>query len=236
VEPRAEAVLALVDEFDRRDADIAARIEVVARILRRVDILRARATLVRARLAEIPGEQATAVAAEAEAGQREEEARAELAETERRADEVARSRRAGEETQAQAVREVGRAREALIDAGTRRDRAVARRAALVDEEHALSTEAAGLAVTAAGIATEIQRLPRVSGTGRSAPGFSLTDLEDWGARAHAALFVVRGGLEAERERVVMEAASLGASVMGEQFAGSSIALIRRRLEQSLARS
>jgi vacuolar-type H+-ATPase subunit I/STV1 len=236
VEPRVEAVLALVDELDRRDADIAARVEVVAQLLQRVDTLRARATLVRARLGEIPGEQEAALAAEAEAGRREEEARAELAETERRAEEVARSRRAGEETEAQAAREVGRAREALIDAGTRRNRAEARRAALVDEEDALGTEAGGLAVTAEGIATEIQKLPRVSDSGRSAPGSSLTDLEDWGARAHAALFVVRGGLEAERERTVVEAASLGASVLGEHFAGSSIALIRRRLEQSLSRS
>jgi hypothetical protein len=236
VEPRVEAVLAHVDELEGRDAEIAARIEVVARLLRRVDTVRARATLVRARLAEIPGEQAAALAAEAEAGRREEEARAELAEAERRAEEVARSRRAGEETRAQAAREFGRAREALIDAGMGRDRALARRAALVDEEHALGTEGGGIVVSAAGTAAEIHELPRVSDSGRSVPGSSLADVEEWGARAHAALFVVRGGLEVERERIVVEAASLGASVLGEHFAGSSIALIRRRLEQALSRS
>jgi hypothetical protein len=236
VEPRVEAVLAHVDELERRDADIAARIDRVALLLRRVDSVRAHAKLVLARLAEIPGEQEAAMAAEAEAGRREEDARAELVEAEGRAEDVASSRRAGEEARAQAAREVGRAREALIDAGMGRDRALARRAALVDEEHALGTESGGIVVSAAGTAIDIQELPRVSDSGRSAPGSSLADVEEWGARAHASLFVVRGGLEVERERIVVEAASLGASVLGEHFAGSSITLIRRQLERSLSAS
>jgi hypothetical protein len=235
VEPRVE-VLAHVAELERRDTDIAARVERVAQLLQRVDTLRARATLVRARLAEIPGEHQAAMAAEAEAGRREADARAELVEAEHRAEDVASSRRASEETRAQAAREVGRAREALIDAGMRRERALARRAALVDEEHALGTEAGGIVNSAAGTATEIQAVPRVSDSGKSAPGSSLADVEEWGARAHAALFVVRGGLEVERERIVVEAASLGASVLGEHFAGSSITLIRRELEKSLSAS
>jgi hypothetical protein len=234
VEPPVETVLALVDELERRDADIAAHIEVVALLLQRVDTLRARSTLVRARLGEIPGEHEAAKAAEAAAGRREDDARAELVEAEHRAENVASSRRAGEETQAQAAREVDRAREVLIDAGRGREHAVARRAALIDEEHVLVTEARGIVVSAGETAVEIQELRRVSESGKSAPGSSLADVEAWGARAHAALFVVRGGLEVERERVVVEAASLGASVLGEHFAGSSIALIRRQLEKSLA--
>ena len=55
----------------------------------------------------------------------------------------------------------------------------------------------------------------------------------YAARAHAALFVVRGGLENERERIVLEANSLAASALGEQGGGASVALVRQRLEASL---
>jgi hypothetical protein len=39
-------------------------------------------------------------------------------------------------------------------------------------------------------------------------------------------------LETERERVVVEANVLGASVLGEQLGASSVALVRRRLESA----
>ncbi|RDI75311.1 hypothetical protein Gocc_1109 [Gaiella occulta] len=73
----------------------------------------------------------------------------------------------------------------------------------------------------------------MSESGRADPGGSLPEVEEWGARAHAALFVVRDGLEAERERIVSEAAALASAVLGEQVAGASVALVRRRLEQVL---
>jgi len=46
--------------------------------------------------------------------------------------------------------------------------------------------------------------------------------------------VVRGGLEGEREKVVLEANALAAAALGEQAGGASVALVRRRLEESLA--
>jgi hypothetical protein len=58
----------------------------------------------------------------------------------------------------------------------------------------------------------------------------LAELEDWGGQVRSALFVARGTLEAERERVVVEANVLGASVLGEQLGASSVALVRRRIE------
>jgi hypothetical protein len=229
VEPRAETVLAHADDLELRDADVAARIDVVALLLGRVDAVRASATLVRERLAEIPGERDAIQETEAEAEQRQGEARAELADAERRAEEVARSRRSGEGAQTQAAREVARANEALDDAGRRCTSVHARGVALIDEQRALEAETADLGASAALASAGIQRLPQVSGSGRSAPGQSLADLEEWGARAHAALFVVRGRLEAERELIVAEAALLGATVLGEDVAGSSVALVRTRL-------
>jgi hypothetical protein len=74
-------------------------------------------------------------------------------------------------------------------------------------------------------------VPRVSESGRTVPGTSLEEIEEWGARAHAALFVVRGGLESERERLVLEANSLAAATFGDHGGGSSVALVRRRIEE-----
>ena len=59
------------------------------------------------------------------------------------------------------------------------------------------------------------------------------DVEEWGARVRSALFVARGTLETERERIVVEANALGTAVLGETLGGSSVAVIRRRLEESL---
>jgi hypothetical protein len=75
-------------------------------------------------------------------------------------------------------------------------------------------------------------VPRVSDAGGADPGASLDDLVEWGARVHAALFVVRGGLELERERVVREANELGAAVLGEPVA-ASVGRVRELIERAL---
>ena len=95
-------------------------------------------------------------------------------------------------------------------------------------------EAEGLAVAARETAAAILEVPSVSSSGRSRPGAGLAEIEDWGGRAHAALFVVRGGLEAERQLIVDEANVLAGTVLQEPLAGSSVALVRRRLESVLA--
>ena len=58
----------------------------------------------------------------------------------------------------------------------------------------------------------------------------IDELDDWGGQVRSALFVVRGTLEAERERVVVEANVLGTSVLGEELGATSVAIVRRRLE------
>ena len=98
---------------------------------------------------------------------------------------------------------------------------------------ALRAEGGRLATEAMNVAVAVARVPRLSDSGRTVPGDSLEEIEEWGARAHAALFVVRGGLENERERIVLEANSLAAAALGEQGGGASVALVRQRLETSL---
>lgn len=230
---RAAALLAHAEDLQRRDDALAAGIDAVAGLLGRADGVKKRAAAILEVLAELPDELARTDEAEAEARRRQEVARSELADAERRMEEASQSRRGGEEARAQAQRELTRAREELADAGARIVRVVARRRELVDSERVLRAEADGLAVTARDIAGEIRETPRVSESGREGPGETLPALVEWGARVHAALFVVRGGLETERERIVQEANTLGAAVLGEQLAGSSVALVRKRLEGHL---
>jgi hypothetical protein len=58
----------------------------------------------------------------------------------------------------------------------------------------------------------------------------LADLAAWGDRVQTALLVVRGGLVAERERLLREAGELAAA-LGEPLPGASVASVRRRLEE-----
>ncbi len=230
---RSTELVAYVRELERRDLDLAARIDDVVGLLRQVDDVAGRARGVRGDLEAIPGEIQEAERAERDARAREAEARNELADAEHLLEEAGRSRRAGEEARVAAERAVRRAAVAAEDAGVTVAAMRERLEALVRDEAALQAEGEGLAVEARHVAAEVTTMPRVSESGRSAPGGSLAEIEEWGARAHAALFVVRGGLENERERIVLEANALATAVLGEQVAGSSVALVRRRLEESL---
>lgn len=231
---RAADLVAHARELDRRDIDVTARIDVAVGVLRRVDEVRMRAGCVRAALAATPGEVAHAEQAAREAQTRETEARRELTEAEGSFETVGRSRRVGEDARADAERAVRRAAVAAADAATTLARMQERLTVLAAEEAALLAERAALAFEAREVAQALADLPRLSGSGRTAPGASLEEIEAWGARAHAALFVVRGGLENERERIVAEANTLAATALGEQVGGASVALVRKRLEESLS--
>lgn len=232
-DPSADALLGHVAALQSLDEAVAAGIDAVADLLVRSDHVRERAAAVLEALAVLPRELARNDEAAAEARRREQVARAELAVAESRVEEAAASRRGGDEARAQAQRELTRAREQLADAGAAVVRIAARRNEIVDTEPALRAEGDGLAVAARGIAMEIRATPRVSVSGREEPGTALADLVAWGARVHAALFVVRCGLESERDRIVVEASALAASVLGEQHAGASVSLVRRQLETHL---
>ena len=63
-------------------------------------------------------------------------------------------------------------------------------------------------------AERLGRLERVHEVEPPRPG--LAGALDWTSRARAAVFVVRSGLEQERERIVREAEELGVALLGEQ--------------------
>jgi hypothetical protein len=231
---RDAQLLALVRELERQDVDVAARIDTVSGLLARVDAVRASSRRVLGEIDALPDAMGIAAQRERDAVAREQVIREELIVAERRLDEISGSRRASDETKTEAARAVRRATVAAADAADTVKRMRERVEALAGDEVALNAKAEGLAVEAHHVAPEVAEVPRLSDSGRSAPGISLAEIDEWGARAHAALFLVRGGLESEREKIVLEAHVLAAAALGEQMGGASVALVRRRLEESLA--
>ena len=230
---RSSELVTHARELERRDADVAARIDVVVDVQHSVDELRAAAGRVRAGLETIPVEIEHAELAERNAVEREAAALSELADAERQLEEIAGSRRSSADAIARGEQAVRRAAVAATDAAATTARLRALHQAAVGKAAAFRAEAEALVVEAREVAQRVVEVPRLSESGRMAPGSSLAEIEEWGARAHAALFVVHGGLESERERVIREANELASATLGEQIAGTSVALVRRRLEESV---
>ena len=230
---RSGELIAYARELEQRDSGVAVRIEEAGALLRRVDDVRTRAQGIRLAVAGLPGEIGKAEHAVAAAQARGAEARREVEEAERTFLEAQNSRRAGADAKEAAERTLRRMSVLAADAADGVARQQERLRVLLSDRMALRAEADGLAVEARAVARDVGVLPRLSESGRTAPGTALAEIVEWGARAHSAIFVVRGGLEGERERIVHEASTLAASALGEQVAGASVALVRRRLEQEL---
>jgi hypothetical protein len=220
-------------ELERQDRAVAAELETLVDIADRAGEIRARGGEVRAALERLPRE-----LEEVARRTREAETEAEVASEQSRlaaerlaALERARRRKVDEIERAQ--REAETARERLADAHAQIERLRALRDRLRGEERSLREEGADLTGVAAGIAAELRRVPRVGDDAAAPPGDTLAELEDWGLLVRSALLVARGTLEAERERIVAEANVLGAAALSEPLAASSVALVRRRLEEQL---
>ena len=229
----ADAVLAHVAELQRRDEELAGQIEGVRALEERVGAVRARAAFVGETLERIPLEREEVARRRRDADAAVETAAAELERASSRLATLESSRRRSTDELERARKEDATAREALSDAAAARARVDEREETLTEEASALRAERGELGQAAVGIASELAGISRVTATARVVPGETLAELDDWGGRVRSALFVVRGTLEAERERVVVEANALGASVLGEELGASGVALVRRRLEAAL---
>ena len=221
-----DARLAFAIELEQRDEVVGARLAELAELTRAVRDVTNRAAEVHAFFGRLPAERELLArqAADAEAAL----ARARAAQ-EAAAQAVERARR--DEAREAARRDEARAAADVRDAEERLDRLGARRGALEHEAEQLGAESADLERAAAGLAQRLEAAPRASRT--APPKAGLDEVAAWGARAGAALFVARAGLEAERERIVREANELASSALGEPLHSTSVALVRRRLEQSL---
>lgn len=222
-----DARLDFAHELERRDREVARKLERLARLDAEVDRIRSRAAALASFLARLPveREQLHTVLGDANRDLERVRARRTRAEEARAAADDGDSRTAAE-------RELAGAVDAERAAGERRDRLDARRAVLEQEAERSHAEARALAAAAAGAATELEAAPRVAPP--DPPGDELADVLEWGARAHAAVLVGRSGLDAERERIFREANELASSVLGEPLQSTNVAVVRRRLEELLA--
>ena len=220
-------------DLERRDAAIARELESLADAAERAAVVRTRAAELRSALERLPGEleqlARRADAARAEAGA----AQQLVASAEERVAALARARRRKQDDLERAQREAATARQLLADAESQVERLHDQREELHAAEPGLRQDAAALVRQAEGIAGELARLPRISDAERLAAGGSLETLEQWGLQVRSAVLVARGTLEAERERIVVEANALAAGALGESLGGSSVTLVRRRLEEAV---
>ena len=222
--------LAHAAELERRDAEIAKELDVVRDLEEQVAAIRGRAGSVRESLERLPLEREDLDRRRAEADEAVTAAHADVERTGSRVAALEAGRRKRDDELDRARKEAATARDALADALAVHARVDELESSLVENERALLAEGEALAAAAELIAEGVRDVGRVTESAGRAPGTSLADLDDWGGRVRAALFVARGTLEAERERVVLEANALGTSVLGEQLGTSSVALVRRRLE------
>jgi chromosome segregation ATPase len=230
----AASLLAHAAALERRDELVARELDTARGLAERAGAVRSRAAEVRAALRHIPGELEGLGRRRHEAEDDAARARVELERAESRLAELeAGRRRRGDEIE-RARRELSTARADAYDADTRLERLAEQAAELRAEQVSLEAEAEQLVRAASDVASDIRCFERVTEAARREPGATLDELEDWGGQVRSALFVARGTLETERERIVVEANALGAAVLGETLGASSVAVVRRRLEAHLA--
>lgn len=228
----ASDLLSHARELERRDSAIARELEAVATVAQRVSAVLERASEVRTALTALPGELDELTRRLGSAENEADAAKSALAQADDRVTALARSRRGKEDELDRAEREATTARQLLADAESGVVRSREHLEELRASEPRLREDAGTLVREAEGLGNELARLPRISETEILRPGESLEELEQWGLLARSALLVSRGTLEAERERLVVEANELAALVLGDSSAGSSVTLVRRRLEEA----
>ena len=222
--------LAHAAELERWDAEIAKELDVVRDLEEQVAAIRGRAGSVREALERVPLEREDLDRRRADADEAVTAAHADVERTGSRVAALEAGRRKRDDELDRARKEAATSRDTLADALAVRGRIDERASGLVEDERALVAEGEALAKAAELVAEGVRDVGRVTESAGRAPGTSLAELDDWGSRVRSALFVVRGTLEAERERVVLEANALGTSVLGEELGTSSVTLVRRRLE------
>ncbi len=230
----AASLLAHVGVLEERDLDTGARLADVRALVERVGDARARARETRDALAGIPPERIRLIEVEALAHAELVHARREEDQAQQRVGSLEGARRMRQDDLDQARRELARARDEVHDASARIERVTARATTLEEHERRVSAEADALVAEVAVLVDRLRVAPRVSiiGVETAPPGFA--GIDEWSARARAALFVARGALETDRDRIVGEANALVEGVLGASPGVTSVALVRRRIEDAFA--
>jgi chromosome segregation ATPase len=220
-------------ELQRRDDEVARDLALIGELADRAGAVRARAAEVDQALARLPEERDALASRRVIVAAVAASARSELEAAEARLADLEAARRAKPDELERVRSEAATARQEVADAESQLERLDVEDGRLRAREAELEAEAEVLPREAALVAADLRQAPRVTESARADPGGSLDDVEEWGARVRSALFVARGTLETERERIVVEANALGTAVLGESLGASSVAVIRRRVEERL---
>ena len=225
-----ERTLDFARDLERRDEALADSTAHVQSLLTAVEDARARAGELATELASAPDRERAASAAVARAGETLAAAGADV--------EAARTARldaeaAGDEGRLAAAREEEeRADDVRRRAGERLARAQGELEEARWRAERAGLDAAELERRAQDLAARVAAVPRLSREGAAPPGSGLAGVGAWASHARAALWVVRSGLQNERDRVVREANELASSALGEPLAATSVRTVRTRLERS----
>ena len=226
-----EELVSHAAELERRDAGVAAELEVLTDLAERAGSLRARAAEIHEALDRLPHELDEVARRQDDARREVEAAQAELTRAEERVAALSRARRRKQDDLDRAEREASTARDLLDDTRAEVER-LGRGPARCAPPSTSSTPRPRRSPRAAkAIAAGLVRIRRIPEAPGIEPGDTLAELEEWGLLVRSAVLVARGTLEAERERIVVEANALAAGALGEPLAASSVALVRRRLEE-----
>ena len=218
-----EALLAIADDLERRDARAAEALVEVERLQRDVDELRTHAAATAAAVRDLPAAIAAQEAEEHDAGKALAHAEGAL-----RHAEAQLAQEKGESARLAAARAAQHARDARDAAKLRVARGHEDRARLAREDDERRADAERLERRAAELAARLGLAHDVT-----PPGPGLDGALEWAARARGELLVAHAGLATERDKVVREASELVASVLGEPLASTSVAGVRARLERAL---
>jgi len=212
-------------ELEAQDAALAAAIAEVDALRSDVADLRARAGHAVDFIARLPEARHALAAALAEAEDELERRRRDVAEAEQRLE------RAQKEEEVLAARRAAvRTRDSVTTSERKVDRLRGDVEAVEGEARRLEREAPDLEQRAAELAERIGTVHRAPDPGL--PGADAAGAAAWASRAEASLFVARGGLETERDRVIRQASELAAAALGEP-AAASVSRVREELEQRL---
>ena len=231
---REVPLVAFARELEQRDAEIARGIAEVDALQGETSGIRSRAVAIEEFLASLPARRAEAERAGREAEGELERKRAVLEQARRELAEAERGRK--EERIAAATRALARAEDAVTIAERRLVRAEEEKTQVEREAEAIADEAHSLERRADDVVQQLRGLARLSKEATLPPddGVGVARLARWAGSVLAALFVVRGGLEGERERVVREANELAANLLGEAVSATNVSLVRRRIEAALS--
>jgi DNA repair exonuclease SbcCD ATPase subunit len=209
------SLLAEVRDLERRDADLALKIEDLIALEHDIANLRSAAGAITIFSDALPEARLRAL----EEIRRAEEEAKRRAEAVRTADaELAAAK--GDDARASAER-------AVATAETSRRTAESRLAHARDELATLEREAAANQTDSASIEARARALAeRVGDT----PEPGLDGVERWGSRARAKVFAERTHAESERQQLITQANELGSAALGEPLLSSSVSEVRRQVE------